>query len=166
MGARAQVITYIRIKESQFNPFFIVHRQWAEGTSLLLEILDIMSFVFSERPNYFHKEFFRDEFKRKITRKFYLLPDYFLGTDESVKRFYDGMEWKKFDNDLGYAVLEINMNRDGSFTGQLDLKDCDFKPITINQWRERFQYYDSRDDSEAFYSGFSSLMQWYEISVQ
>ena len=93
MGARAQVITTIKIEECPVVPFFVVHRQWAEGTDILLEVLDIVSFVYSHR-GYFN-----------------------------------------------------------------------FTPITIDLWRDTFSYYDKNNDSDAFYSGFKSLMRWYEIDI-
>ena len=165
MGARAQIITCIKIENNKIFPFFVVHRQWAEGTDLLLEIMDIMSFIYSNRPYNLNEEYFRDNFEKKLNKKFHLWGDNIFGTDESIKCFFDTEKWKSFDNNLGYAKLMIEMKADGAFTGCLQLLNHDFIPITLNDWREKFLRYDEKNDADAFYSGFKSLMQWYEIDV-
>ena len=164
MGARAQVITIIKIEECTVIPFFVVHRQWAEGTDMLLEVLDIVSFVYSHR-GYFSMEYLQDTYMKKFSKKFHMLNDDVFLTNDLINRFFNAEMWRSFDNDVGFAKLVIDMKKDGAFTGQLQLMNHDFTPITIDMWRDTFSFYDKNNDSDAFYSGFKSLMQWYEIDI-
>ena len=164
MGARAQVLTIIRVEGSNLVPFFVVHRQWAEGTDMLLEVLDVLSFIYSNR-GYWSTEGLWDDIKKRLIEKFHILNNDVFVTDDLIKDFFDSELWRRLDNNVGFAILLIDMNKKGAFTGQLQLMNNDFTPTTINEWRDRFSYYDNSNDSDAFYSGFKILMGWYDVKL-